>query len=223
MTTENTFYVKQSTLVAMALLATKHDPRYYLNGVCVEFNDKITKVLATNGHILGAHDSMPATFCDDFNQGKGVVIVPHDALAKLPKLSARHDPVIKFTQREPELFPLVWTMSVNGVEIVFDACDAKFPDWRRVVASLVDKGTTGEPSGFNLGYLNDLEKCGTILAGGKKLKTENRTIVYQNGNEGALVRFADDDLYNFAGVIMPLRNATGKAGTMFPASIAAPI
>jgi hypothetical protein len=161
-------------------------------------------------------------FCEEFNQGRGVVIVPHDALAKLPKLSARHDPVITFTQHNPESAPLTWVMSVSGMEIGFEACDAKFPDWRLVVGGLLERGTSGESSGYNLGYLNAFEKCGNILAGGK-LKSENRAIVYQNGNDAALVRFAGDYEAEFAGVIMPLRNATGKAGATFPASIAAPI
>jgi DNA polymerase-3 subunit beta len=221
MSTKNIFHVKQSTLTALTLLAAQNDIRYYLNGLCIEFNDKVTKVVATNGHLLGVHDSMPATFCEDFNQGRGVVIIPDDILAKLPKLSARHDPVVTFTQHNPETAPLVWTLSVSGVEIVFNACEAMYPDWRRVVGSLIEKGTSGEIGGYNLAYLNLMEKCASILAGGRKLKSENRAIVYQNGNDAALVRFAGDIENQFAGVIMPLRGATGQAGETFPALLAA--
>ena len=212
----NTFHVKQSTLTAMLILAGKKDIRYYINGLLIEWNDKTTKVVATNGHLLGVYDCMPVEFCENFNNGTGSVVIPADAILKLPKTTARFDPVVTFTQPEPVLFPLAWVMTVNGMTIPFEAIDAKYPDWRRITDNLK---TTNEPAGYNLSYLNDFEKCGNILAGGTKLKTMNRTVIHQNGNSGALVEFNGVDY--FAGVIMPTRAATGSAGALFPSSLTA--
>ena len=212
----NTFHVKQSTLTAMSILAGKKDMRHYINGLLIEWNDKTTKVVATNGHLLGVYDCMPAVFTDTFNIGTGSVILPSDAILKLPKVSARMDPVVTFKQVSPDLCPLAWVMTVNGMTIPFEATDAKYPDWRRITDNLK---TTNEPAGYNLNYLNDFEKCGNTLAGVAKLKTQNRTVIHQNGISGALVEFNGVDY--FAGVIMPLRDATGAAGALFPSSLAA--
>jgi hypothetical protein len=222
MSNANKFHVKQSTLTALSLLAAQNDIRYYLNGLLIEWNSQTTRTVACDGHKLGVHATeVPEITIDaEYNLGRGSVIVPHDALAKLPKLTARLDPVVTFTRPEPEAKPHAWVMTVSGIDIGFTAIEGNYPDWRRVVMGLVNKGTSGEANGYRLEYLQQFEKCGNILAGGKKLKAENRIVIYQNGTDAALIRIQGDDRNEFAGVIMPLRNASGGAGARFPSDLA---
>ena len=50
---QNQFHLKQSTLDAMLLIAGKKDIRYYLNGVYIEFNEKINRAVGFDGHKFG--------------------------------------------------------------------------------------------------------------------------------------------------------------------------
>lgn len=221
-TTANKIFVKQSTLAALSLLAAKNDIRYYLNGLLIEWCAHTTKVVATDGHKTGVHNTEVMEITDDkeLNFGRGEFIVPSEVIEKLPKPPRGHDPVVTFTCADPEGARLSWVMSVNGVDIGFTAVDGKYPEWRSIIGALVEKGTTGEPAGYNFEYLQQLTKCGDILAGGKKLKHENRIIVYQNGMAAALIKLNGYERDDFIAIVMPQRGMVGGAGEKFPHELA---
>jgi len=203
---QNIFYVKQSTLDAMLVLAGKKDIRYYLNGLHIEFNREFTRVIACDGHKLGIFQAAAPD-----NGGCGSITIPREVIENLPKKCN----VLEFAELEGGL----WQIDTGALATIkFAPCDSKYPDFRRVV-NQADK-TSGEAAGFNLTYLNEFEKCGNLLAG-SKLKVGNRVRIHHNGQNGALITLNCVD--NFAGVLMPLRDSVGSSGALFPAELISPI
>jgi DNA polymerase-3 subunit beta len=201
---QNIFYIKQSTLDAMLVLAAKKDIRYYLNGLHIEFNREFTRVIACDGHKLGIFQAAAE------NTGMGALTIPREVIEGLPKKCH----ILAFSQIDANL----WQIDTGAAVIKFAPCDSKYPDFRRVV-NQADK-TSGEAAGFNLTYLNEFEKAGNLLAG-SKLKVGNRVRIHHNGQNGALITL--NGLPNFAGVLMPLRDSVGSSGALFPAELISPI
>ena len=194
------FYIKQSTLDAMLLIAAKKDIRYYLNGVYIEFNATTTRAVGCDGHKLGIFQNTAPD-----NRGNGSIIVPREVIENLPKKCD----ILTFSQ----ISDTHWEINTGNATIKFAPCDAKYPDFRRVVHGIQTAGTSGVAAGFNLDYLNQFEKCGNILAG-SKLRMGNRLRLHHNGDNAALVLLNCVD--GFAGVVMPLRDSIGSTGALFP-------
>ena len=197
---QNQFHVSQSTLDAMLLLAGKKDIRYYLNGLNIEWNSEITRVIACDGHKLGIYQAAAPD-----NRGAGSITIPRDAIESLPKKCG----VLTFSQ----VTETHWAIDTGAATIKFVPCESKYPDFRRVVQTA---GTSGVAAGFNLEYLNQFEKCGNLLAG-SKLRVGNRLRLHHNGDGAALVLLNCVD--GFAGVVMPMRDSVGSTGALFPAEL----
>jgi DNA polymerase-3 subunit beta len=200
---QNQFHVSQSTLDAMLLLAGKKDIRYYLNGLNIEWNSEITRVIACDGHKLGIFQAAAPD-----NRGAGSITIPRDAIESLPKKCS----VLTFSQ----ITETHWQIDTGTAIIKFAPCDSKYPDFRRVVHPIQTSGTSGVAAGFNLEYLNQFEKCGNLLAG-SKLRVGNRLHLHHNGDGAALVLLNCVD--GFAGVVMPMRDSVGSTGALFPAEL----
>jgi len=196
----NQFHIKQSTLDAILLIAAKKDIRYYLNGVYIEFNDQISRAVGCDGHKLGIYQNAAPD-----NRGNGSIIIPRDVIENLPKKCD----ILTFSQ----ISDTHWEINTGNATIKFAPCDAKYPDFRRVVHGIQTAGTSGQAAGYNLDYLNQFEKCGNILAG-SKLRMGNRLRLHHNGDAAGLVLLNCVD--GFAGVVMPLRDSVGSTGALFP-------
>lgn len=199
----NQFTISQSTLDAMLVLAAKKDIRYYLNGLHIEFNSQITRVIACDGCKLGIFQTVNGD-----NTGAGSITIPRDVIENLPKKAGN----LAFI----ELAAGQWQIDAGLSSIKFSPCDSKYPDFRRVVHGVQTAGTSGVAAGFNLDYLNQFEKCGNLLAG-SKLRVGNRLRLHHNGDAAALVLLNCVD--GFAGVVMPMRDAIGTSGALFPAEL----
>jgi DNA polymerase-3 subunit beta len=200
---QNQFHVSQSTLDAMLLLAGKKDIRYYLNGLNIEWNSELTRVIACDGHKLGIYQAVAPD-----NRGAGSITIPRDAIESLPKKAG----ILTFSQ----ISETHWQIDTGTAIIKFAPCDSKYPDFRRVVQPIQTSGTSGVAGGFNLEYLNQFEKCGNLLAG-SKLRVGNRLHLHHNGDGAALVLL--NCVEGFAGVVMPLRDSVGSTGALFPAEL----
>jgi DNA polymerase-3 subunit beta len=200
---QNQFHISQSTLDAMLLLAGKKDIRYYLNGLNIEWNSEITRVIACDGHKLGIFQAAAPD-----NRGAGSITIPRDAIESLPKKCS----VLIFSQ----ISETHWQIDTGTAIIKFVPCDSKYPDFRRVVHPIQTSGTSGVAAGFNLEYLNQFEKCGNLLAG-SKLRVGNRLHLHHNGDGAALVLL--NCVEGFAGVVMPMRDSVGSTGALFPAEL----
>lgn len=199
--------VKQSTLDAMLLLAGKKDIRYYLNGVNIEWDSMLTRVIGCDGCALG----VVSQFIEG-NEGEGSIILPRDVIERLPK-RPKNDAIVSVTCTGVG-DSKKWAIVAGGVVINFTPCDAQYPDWRRITQGMK---TSGEAAGFNLDYLMAYEKAGAIMGDGK-LRVGSRVRVHHNGAQSALVTL--DGIVGFAGVLMPLKEQAGSAGAMFPTDIA---
>jgi DNA polymerase-3 subunit beta len=200
---QNQFHVTQSTLDAMLLLAGKKDIRYYLNGLNIEWNSEITRVIACDGHKLGIFQAAAPD-----NIGDGSITIPRDTIESLPKKAGN----LIISNIEGNR----WRIDAPNCAVYFTPCESKYPDFRRVVQPIQSSGTSGVAAGFNLEYLNQFEKCGNLLAG-SKLRVGNRLHLHHNGDGAALVLLNCVD--GFAGVVMPMRDSVGSTGALFPAEL----
>ena len=173
-------YTKLSALRALTVLAAKDDIRYYLNGVLIEYSPTTTRVVATNGHVMGIYNDAQE------NEGSGSFIIPRSALDLLKPANKLDQVCITREGTGAGSISVIGGASVN-----FTAVDGKFPDYVRVIPDKV----TGEVAQFNPDYIADFKKAYKLLGA----KTFH---IHHNGHGGAIVDFARDD---FLGIIMPLR------------------
>ena len=189
-------YTKLSTLRALANLAAEKDIRYYLCGLLIEASATQTRVVATNGHVMGimngAHE----------NEVSASFIIPIDAI-KMLKPANKADMVSITIERDGTGQVLRGAINVlGGASVNFTAVDGKFPDYVRVIPDKV----TGEVAQFNPDYIADFKKAYKLLGA----KTFH---IHHNGHGGAIVDFARDD---FLGILMPMR--TGAEGLTYDPS-----
>jgi DNA polymerase-3 subunit beta len=179
-------------VLAVRELSATDDIRTHLNGICFEIDATETRLLASNGHMIGAYRILR----DEplITSGHVEVIVP------LPLLKLKKKGVV--TIRIGDL-PLVGTQSRPvyveqvGVTVSGQSIDGRFPDWRRVIPA---KEATGEVAQFNLDY---------IAAFGRAYKqlhpkaAYSRVNIAHNGERAlAVVGFEGDE--NFWGGLMPM-------------------
>lgn len=173
-------YAKLSALRALTVLAAKDDIRYYLNGVLIEYSPTITRIVATNGHVMGVYNDMQE------NEGSGSFIIPRSALDLLKPANKLDQVCITREGTGSGSISVIGGASVN-----FTPVDGKFPDYVRVIPDKV----TGEVAQFNPDYIADFKKAYKLLGA----KTFH---IHHNGHGGAIVDFARDD---FLGILMPMR------------------
>lgn len=173
-------YTKLSALRALTVLAAKDDIRYYLNGLLIEYSPTITRIVATNGHVMGIYNDTQE------NEGSGSFIIPRSALDLLKPANKLDQVCITREGTGSGSISVIGGASVN-----FAAVDGKFPDYVRVIPDKV----TGEVAQFNPDYIADFKKAYKLLGA----KTFH---IHHNGHGGAIVDFARDD---FLGIMMPIR------------------
>jgi DNA polymerase-3 subunit beta len=187
----NQFTISINALKGLDLLAGKSDIRYYLNGVNVEFNETTTRLVATNGHILGIENLTQNLI----NTGAGSLIIPSDIIKALKPVSKNAD-IVQIKQIDA----VQWEIDNYGTKITFRAIEGKFPDYARVVSGAK---TTGQAAQYNADYLATFLKAAKLLTGAKTPDIE----VMQNGHSAALINIVG--LASFIGVVMPTKGKTG--------------
>lgn len=181
--------VRAEIIAALKLFAADKDVRYYMNGINLEIGATESRLVATNGHILGVfriEGEQP-----EIDTPLRDIIIPTDLLKPI---KAKGEVEITIGPLETSFVRQV-TLSYAGVSMSGKTLDGKFPDYRRVIPSKV----TGEPAQFNLAIMGTLAKAYTALHGGKGYPL---VAIGYNGTNGALIDLADE---NFIGVIMPMR------------------
>lgn len=182
------FSIKQSQLKALLILAPKSDIRYYLNGVFVEYNQEITRLVVTDGHKLGL---LNFNACEGDNQDIGSLIIPREVIENLPKTNSKLDPLLIITKEEKAGY---WKITAAGIQTIFGQIEGTFPDFRRVCQFTTD----GTPANYNPEYLAQFQKVQQALGGSKTVPP----VIHQNGGSCALV---ETTVHDFIGVIMPIR------------------
>ena len=181
------FTLTRKKIRALLHFASKKDPRYYLNGLCVTQNNRGTVLEATNGHALGI------IRVDQTPQAENRVIISRDDCEKLKGTKKQGDEELHFIVEGTRVSCEVPS---QGVIMHFASIDAKFPDTDRVVPKY--DGSAQIAATYNPEYLMAFALAGEELHGKKYMP-----IVYQRGNDAALVSIGFDD---FVGVVMPVRS-----------------
>lgn len=185
-------------LAAASAFASKEETRYYLCGVCVEFEPRAATYIATDGHrIIAYRDELP----DDQEQdnallGKFIIPTQHCKPFKLRK----DDSALAKIYGEPSHR---LTMAHEFVDVTFNPIDGVYPDWRRVPPAGVP---TGEVAQFNLDYLAAFKKFSKALGIGEL------PFVAHNGQNPAFVWFPACP--HIMGVVMPVRADNQLARTV---------
>lgn len=102
-------------LVKVAPAMGKHDIRYYLNGVCFDFEEGAA--MATDGHRMHL---VKNAFTSEL---KGQAIVPRDTIALI---GAKNITAIAFSDKHCRI-------DYAGGFVISQLIDGKFPDWQRVL------------------------------------------------------------------------------------------
>jgi DNA polymerase III subunit beta len=189
---QNQFTISINALKGLDLLAGKSDIRYYLNGVNVEFSESCTRLVATNGHILGIENLTQNLV----NTGAGSLIIPSDIIKALKPVSKNAD-IVQVKQIDAGH----WEIDNYGVKTTFAGIEGKFPDYARVVSGAK---TSGQAAQYNPDYLATFLKAAKLLTGAKTPQIE----IMQNGQSSALINIVG--LASFIGVIMPTKGKTGE-------------
>lgn len=173
-------------LAAVSSFASKDETRYYLNGVCIEFERRSTTYIATDGARLIAYRDDLAPDADD-NLLTGTFIVP-TSYCKLLKLDKEDDGVAKIYGHGR------LTMSHDLLDVTFNPIDGTFPDWRKTVPR---DPVAGAPGQF------DLKKLATFRKFADDMDLQSPFIAADGEEKPALVWYGGSP--HIVGVVMPFR------------------
>lgn len=177
-------------LAAVRIFAAEADIRYCLNAVQVEANAKQTRLVATDGHMLGLHDAPVENElgCDFVS-----TLVPLSAIDSL-KADLKLPVVLNLAEDGKS-----GTLSQFGKQVAFIPVDGKFPDFKRVIPVEI----SGESSHFAHKLLIRIFKAQQLF------DKKQSPLIWHNGTSSALVELRGCD--RFIGVLMPINpNGSGK-------------
>ena len=193
-------YAQLNAIKAISHLSAVKDIRFYLKGILIEATKTHTTLVATDGHVLGVYKNEEE---NEIPQNKKYeFILPNDALKNL-KASFLKDELISI-EFEPDETSEVNSVTIKSVSITLttQTIDGKFPDFRRILP----RETTNE-----LGHYN-FELLAKFIKVGKEFGVKPHNIrLHQNGVRGAALTI--DGIYNFLGVVMPMRNDSIYTGS----------
>ena len=191
------FSIPVDTVKALLLAAGKNDPRYYLNGVCIDVRATDTVAVATNGHMLVA---LPVTLDDGVVPIVGQYIIPRDVLEGLK-------PAYKGATATITIDPATQKVLINtgGTSVSASLVDGAYPTWRRVVPREV----SGAVSQFGADYISAFGKINKLL--GSKYSPS----IAHNGLGAARILLTGEAV----GVLMPVRDESAVSRVENPSWI----
>ena len=188
----------KSSLLAISRFAALKDIRYYLNGICFELGATSSRLIATDGHILGVlkveTGLMPVSAPMQF-------IIPTDAVLRF-KPKARASSTVILHIDTDDLTRASFEDIGTGESFSFTLIGGKCPDYRRVTPDSTD----GTPAVFNPELLMQFGKAAKDL--GNRLPLVS---IGYNGTAPNLVFIPGQP--DFVGVIMPVRDAVIENAT----------
>ena len=185
------FAIQRKHIRAMLCFAAKKDIRYYLQGFCVNQDNRGTYIDSTDGHCLGR------LLIDDQPMPENRVILPSVNLDALKGTKKQNDEFLHFTVDGLS----VEVILTNGDKVQFTAQDARYPDCDRVIP-LDFKAEDEKPSNFNPDLLVKFVDASESLYGKRQCPT-----LLQRGTDSIVVSFGLDT--QFIGIMMPMRDSGG--------------
>jgi len=201
-----TITIKIKDIKAVSHAMANKDIRYYLNGILVEHNGIETRLIATDGHRMHlvrvenntALGSEPVKY-----------IIPRDFVLQLikTKFPKGYNKELTLTFSEGKVSAAL----PNGGEIISKLIDGVFPDYCRVIPSIL----SGEYAYINPEYQLD-------AVNGLIDYSENKAItikIKHNGEGAAVLAYG-----NYLAVIMPVYSAplSDNPDTVWASSLAGP-
>jgi DNA polymerase III subunit beta len=122
----------RNDLMALSRLAPKNDIRFYLNGLMLEIGAMTSRLVATDGHILGV------LHLQDLGDPKLIGhteqhIIPIDVIAKL-KPKKRSDNKVEFIINDPDKEGNVKALArFDGEALEFNMINGVYPNYRKVI------------------------------------------------------------------------------------------
>lgn len=174
---------------AVSLFAARQDIRYYLQGVLVEATSDATRLVATNGHVMGLHHSTQSNTVSEPTS----IIVPIGVITLIGRE----------TKRNRALKPALMYSKVGGwvlrtwdgtVRFGFDPIEGKFPRYSNIVPETV----SGQTALINPIYTGLMGKVATELG-----RDPQNVAVHFNGENSAVATVQGRP--EFVGVMMPMR------------------
>jgi DNA polymerase-3 subunit beta len=209
MNPKHQIHIAAKALKAAVVLAAKQDVRYYLNGVFVQAWVNETRLVATDGRLMGVirderdnsvpHGTAPIQF-----------IVPRDVIEGL-KLGKKDMDTLVIQIDVPEDMNAEFVLHAGPLATRFRRVDSTFPHYARVIPTK----TSGVVCQYNPDLLAQMSKALRILysvspTGIVPMRIEHNGEIIKNedgstrrADSGALVYGKHN---NFVGVIMPLRD-----------------
>jgi len=176
-------------IAVLKLFAAQKDIRQYLNGICLEIGRTESRIVATNGHILGCFRVVSDQ--PDIDKPLTSICIASDLLKHI-KPAGDVEFVIGAPVSDTDGRREV-RITYAGLSIAGHTTDARYPDWRRVMPQKV----SGEAAQFNPEYIGRLAKAWGYLHG----KKHSLVGIGYNGQGCALISLQDSD---FIGGIMPI-------------------
>ncbi|APU00328.1 RusA-like Holliday junction resolvase [Ralstonia phage RS-PII-1] len=202
--TMTTIRVSARALKAALILAAKGDIRYYLNGVKIEAGTNETRLIATDGHLLGAFREQ---------QDNGVplgeevgFIIPRDVIdgMKLTKAATKTTVLSINVPDDGGLYELH-----NGPMVQrFAAVDGLFPQYRRVIPAIASDNS---PASLNINLLARMGDAIQIFRDYPKFPAMRMDSGGTTANGLSNCTVIRTDSEDFVGVIMPLREECNVA------------
>lgn len=139
-------------LAALVPFASKDEVRYYLNGVCVEIDERGVTYAATDGRVFVAYrDDLPPDADSNRLLGTFIIPTPHCKPFKVGKEDSGLAKMFGAARL---------TLAYNFVDMTFAPIDGVFPDWRKMIPKEPPSGEIGQ---FNPTFLGELAKFSKAL------------------------------------------------------------
>jgi DNA polymerase-3 subunit beta len=199
--------IPRADLRAMLHCAAKDDVRYYMNGVTVEIGRNESRLVATDGHMLGV---LRLEVKSDLTETREFII-PRAEIEAIKKAKRNEPELLAFTADLEASDGGYWAQfNDDATTRRFKLIDGKFPDWRRVVPAKPD----GAIAQFDAALLIRFQKVRAELNDSKNTFSPYLT---HNGDGPALVSIGNE---RFCGVVMPMR---GEPMQTAPAWVSQPL
>ena len=180
--------IKKEHLKAVSLFAAKaSEGRYYLNAVHIESDGKDTRLVATNGHILGMT-------LIDVELPVLSLIIPLEAVVSALKIKTDEYVITYQDNQEAGADQgMQGTIEAGSQSISFTSINTKYPDINKVIPDSVNN----EAACFHPALVETIAKAAKLLKGGE-------VYIHNNGTGAAIVKLSN--YFDFFGVIIPCRD-----------------
>jgi hypothetical protein len=190
-------------LKAIACATSKDETRFYLKGVCIDFESTGYVLTGTDGHKLLCAKQDYQDAADAACAGQRQIIIPSELIDLLkPKGRSPDNAVLSFPETDSALQWRLLTLAFAGASYSQAEVEGSFPAARRVVPTEISR----EPATFDPRVLYTFTQAQAALGMGKDSKAIPR--VLYNGGNPALVDWLPAGFIPGAvgfGVAMPFR------------------